>query len=91
MSDRLNNNGARQRFERTLEGGTAFASYRLGAGTVAILHTEVPLALRGSGVGSTFVREVLQEIRRLGLKVEPQCSFVRAFMAKNPEFNDLLP
>ena len=85
----LRNNASRQRYERDVEGGTAFASYRLEAGTVAIFHTEVPKALRGSGAGSTFIREVLQEVRRQGLKVEPECSFVRAFMAKNSEFNDL--
>ena len=80
-----------QRFERAVEGGTAFACYRLEAGTLAIFHTEVPAASRGRGLGSAFVREVLQEVRRRGLKVEPECSFVRAFMAKHPEFNDLLP
>jgi uncharacterized protein len=86
---RLRNNTSRQRFERDVEGGTAFASYRLEAGTVAIFPTEVPAALRGSGAGSAFVREVLQEVRWQALKVEPECSFVRAFMAKNAQFNDL--
>ena len=69
--------------------GPPFANYRLEAGTVAIFHTEVPAALRGSGAGSAFIREVLQEVRRQGLKVEPECSFVRAFMANNSELDDL--
>jgi hypothetical protein len=51
---------------------------------------EVPAKMTGSGVGSAFVRRVLKEIRRQGRKFDPQCGFVRAFMSKHPEFNDLL-
>ena len=90
MAGTLRNNSARNRYELDLEGGTAFAVYRLSPGVVTIVHSEVPAALRGSGVGSAFVAQVLEEVRRQGLKVVPQCGFVRAFMARNPEFNDLL-
>jgi predicted GNAT family acetyltransferase len=91
VSDGIRNNKTLNRFERDLEGGTAIANYRMATGVVRVIHTEVPAAMRGSGAGSAFVRDVLEEARRLGLKVEPECSFMRAFMAKNPEFNDLLP
>lgn len=90
MSDGIRNNAVLNRFELDLDEGVAFASYRTSPGTIIIVHTEVPAAMRGSGAGSAFVRQVLEEVRRLGLKVEPQCSFVRAFMTKNPEFADLL-
>jgi predicted GNAT family acetyltransferase len=90
VTARLRNNAAHSRYELDLEGGTAFAVYRTSPGVVTIAHSEVPTALRGSGAGSAFVRQVLEEVRREGLKVMPQCGFVRAFMARNPEFNDLL-
>jgi uncharacterized protein len=86
----LRNNAARNRYELDLEGGTAFAIYRLSPGIITIMHSEVPAALRGSGVGSAFVAQVLQEVRRQGLKVVPQCGFVRTFMTRSPEFKDLL-
>lgn len=86
----LRNNKARNRFEDDLADGIAFASYRVADGTATIFHTEVPRSMRGSGAGSAFIRQVLQEVRRLGLKVEPECGFVRAYMARHPEFNDLL-
>ena len=88
MPNRLSNNGARKGFEWALEAGTAFASYRLGAGSIAIYHTEVPAAARGSGVGSAFIRQVPQEVSRPGPKLEPECAFVPAMLAKNPEFDD---
>ena len=91
MTAALRDNTALKRFEAEVEGGMAFANYRESPGTLTIVHTEVPASARGNGIGSAFVRDVLQEIRRQGLKVVPQCSFVRTFMAKNPEYNDLLP
>ena len=90
MSGPVRNNTALGRFEQDLEGGVAFTTYRLSPRAITILHTEVPPSMRSTGAGSRFVRRVLQEIRAQGLKVVPQCSFVRAFMTKNPEFNDLL-
>ena len=86
----VRNNTALSRFELDLEDGIAFAIYRRSPGTVTIVHTEVPPRTRGGGVGTAFVRRVLEEVRGQGLKVIPQCGFVRAFMARNPEFDDLL-
>ena len=53
------------------------------------LRRELAKAFRAAA-DSACVRRVLEEVRRQGLKVVPQCSFVRAYMAKNPEFNELL-
>ena len=90
MPDRVRNNEALDRFELDVEGGLAIAKYQLSPGRIAIVHTEVPARLRGSGLGSRLARAVLKEVRRQGLKVVPQCGFMRAFMEKNTEFNDLL-
>ena len=90
MAATIRTNAALSRYELDLEGGLAFAVYRASPRVVTIVHTEVPAAMRGSGAGSAFVRQVLEEVRRQGLKVVPECGFVRAFMAKNPQFNDLL-
>ena len=37
-----------------------------------------------------FTAEEVEAARAEGLKVVPRCSFVSAFMARHPEFNDLL-
>src|SRR5438034_10980241 len=50
------------RFERDVDGGTAFASYCAAAGVARIFYTEVPAALRGEGAGSAFVRDVLEKL-----------------------------
>ena len=86
----LTDNIGMNRFEMLVEGHIAFVTYRRAPGTIALLHAEVPAELEGRGVGSRLARATLEAVRGESLKVVPRCSFIAAFMAKNPEFNDLL-
>ncbi len=86
----VRNNAALGRYELEVDGETASLYYRTAPGVITLAHTEVPPAIGGRGVGSTLVREVLDDVRAQGLKVVTTCPFVAAFMGKHPEFNDLL-
>jgi uncharacterized protein len=86
----LRQNVARSRYELDVEGGEAFALYRLAGGVMTFTHTEVPAHLRGRGLGSRMMRAVLEDVRAQGLKVVPRCPFVASFIASHPEFADLL-
>ena len=59
-------------------------------GRIALLHTEVPDALSGQGIGPKLVRGTLDAVRAEGLKVVPRCEFVAAYVARHPEYRDLL-
>ncbi len=50
----------------------------------------MPEALSGQGVGSKLVRGVLDALRAEGAKVVPRCEFVAAYIARHPEYRDLL-
>jgi predicted GNAT family acetyltransferase len=89
MSD-VRDNKAKSRFELDVEGGIAFANYRLAASAVIITHTETPPALRGRGVASELVHGALELIRADGLKVVAGCGFVVDYLQKHPEFSDLV-
>ena len=78
------------RFELDADGATAFLNYRIDGGTITLLHTETPVALRGRGIASQLVRDVLDNVRARGLQVVPRCDFVRAFLAKHPQYRDLV-
>jgi hypothetical protein len=86
----IRDNTALSRFELDAGGVTAFVSYRLGDGVITLLHTETPPQARGQGIASQLVAGALQAARARGLKVIPRCGFVRAYIAKHPEFSDLV-
>lgn len=90
MSDHVKDNPAENRFELHVGSHLAATYYRKTPGVITFLHTEVPEALGGQGIGSKLVRGALEAVRNEGLRVVPQCPFVAAFMRKHPEFNDLL-
>jgi uncharacterized protein len=86
----VRDNKARSRFELDVEGGLAFANYRLTPQAVIIIHTETPPALRGRGVASELVRGALVLIRADGHKVIAGCSFVVDYLRKHPEDADMV-
>jgi predicted GNAT family acetyltransferase len=73
-----------------VDGHTAYSVYRIEGDVITFIHTIVPPALEGRGVGSRLVAGELAIVRERGLKVIPQCPFVRAWMEKHPETRDLL-
>jgi hypothetical protein len=90
MPSPVRQNAALSRFELDADGGTAVLLYRQAGGVLTLLHTETPAALRGRGIASRLVLGALEQARAQKLKVVPACGFVRATMARHPEFNDLL-
>jgi predicted GNAT family acetyltransferase len=84
----VNDNKALSRFELDVEGGVAFANYRLAPGVVVITHTETPRELRGRGIASALVKGALALIRSEGLKVVAGCGFVANYLDKHPEEAD---
>jgi predicted GNAT family acetyltransferase len=90
MSEAVRDNKVLHRFEMDAGGETAVAYYALSPGTIRFDHTEVPAALRGRGIASRLVHGALEASRAAHLKVVPRCSFVSAYLARHPEFNDLI-
>jgi predicted GNAT family acetyltransferase len=84
------NNEARSRFEADLGGAVAFADYRLRDGALELPHTVVPDAFSGHGVASQLARAALTYARERGLRVIPSCSFMAHYIAKHPEWRDIV-
>ena len=89
MTDIVNNK-AQHRYELTVEGHLAATYYEIADGVITFIHTEVPAELGGKGVGSKLVQGALDQVRAEGLKVIPQCPFVKAYIGKHAEYADLL-
>ncbi|HEX7634452.1 MAG TPA: GNAT family N-acetyltransferase [Noviherbaspirillum sp.] len=90
MTETVRNNPAEHRYELTVDGHLAATYYKIADGVITFVHTEVPDALAGRGVGSKLVKGALDQVRSQGLKVVPQCPFVKAYIEKHGEYADLL-
>ena len=86
----VRDNKAQGRFELDVDGGIAFANYRLAPSAVIITHTETPRALRGHGIASQLVEGALALIRADGRKVIGACGFVVDYLSKHPEYADMV-
>lgn len=83
-------NTAQSRYEMSIEGQLALVTYRHGPDRIIyLIHTEVPQALAGQGVGSRLAKGVLDTVRSEGLSVVAECPFLVSYMARHPEYQDL--
>jgi predicted GNAT family acetyltransferase len=91
-------NPDRHRYEAQVDGEPAgFAAYEpadpaeAGAEPVVVFtHTEVDDRFEGQGVGSALARAALDDVRSQGRRVVPQCPFIRAWIEKHPDYQDLV-
>jgi predicted GNAT family acetyltransferase len=90
MTDTVRNNTDENRYELSVDGHLAATYYRIADGVITFIHTEVPDAQAGRGIGGKLVKGALDQVRAAGLKVVPQCPFVRAYIEKHPDYADLL-
>jgi predicted GNAT family acetyltransferase len=90
MTENFRDNEDRNRFELDVEGAIAFVAYRKSPGAITLVHTEVPPQLGGKGIGSKLGRATLDAVRAQGRKLTVECDFIRSFMIKHGEYNDLL-
>jgi uncharacterized protein len=84
------NNTSKHRYELAVDGHIAATYYAIDGGVITFIHTEVPPELGGKGIGSRLIKGALDQVRSDGLKVIPQCPFVKAFIDKNAAYQDLL-
>jgi predicted GNAT family acetyltransferase len=90
MEEMVKDNKEKHQFELTIDGATAFSQYRMHPGVIEFYHTVVPDVLAGRGVGSALISNELDQVRARGLKVKPTCPFVKAYINKHPEYQDLV-
>lgn len=80
------------RFEAVIDGEVAgFAAYELAEDAITFTHTEVDDRFEGRGVGSALARQALDAVRADGgRRVRPQCSFIKGWIDKHPDYADLV-
>lgn len=86
----VTHNPEQQRFEALVDGQLSECVYRRTPDGVALVHTEVPVALEGRGIAAALVRAALQWAREQGYRVQPRCSYVVTYLRRHPEWADVV-
>jgi predicted GNAT family acetyltransferase len=86
----VSDNTQLHRFELAAEGQIAFIDYRRSGNVVTMIHTEVPVALNGHGIGSALAKGALELVRQRNETVVPQCSFIRSYIERHPDYEELV-
>jgi uncharacterized protein len=82
----------RERYELSSDGEVVgYSAYRARPGLIAFVHTEVDERLQGRGLADRLIRFALEDARARGLAVLPFCPFVKAFIERHREFDELVP
>ncbi len=73
------------RFVLDVDGYLAELVYRVQGTYLVLIHTEVPEALEGRGLGGVLVRAALDRAVRDGLTIVPLCPFARGWLERHPD------
>ncbi len=90
MTHPIEHQADRGRFQAVVDGLTSVTEYRLEAGVMTIMHTEVPAALAGRGLASALTRAALDHARDAGWKVRPLCTYAQGYIQRHPDTQALL-
>lgn len=78
------------RYWAKVEGGEAELTYRKrDDGVIVIDRTFTPPEARGGGIARHLTERAVDDARRLGLKIVPQCPYVARLFSERREWADL--
>jgi predicted GNAT family acetyltransferase len=81
----------RCRFEARLGDELAgVLTYLREDGVTVLPHTKVDERFEGRGIGGLLAKAALDDARERGLRVDPACPFIAAYIRKNPQYADLV-
>ena len=68
-----------------------FTEYRPRGDRYAFVHTVIGDEFGGRGLASQLIKGTLDQIRSRGIAVLPYCPFVRRYIQRHPDYQDLVP
>ena len=92
MSTEVVQDAVQNRFELLLDGEpVGLVDYQVRDNTIVLIHTEIDPAQREAGLGGELIHGALNLIRaETEYRVVASCTFASAWIARHPEYQDLL-
>lgn len=72
------------------EGEKAFVNYHLSDGKYYLTHAEVPISMRGKGIGKQLVEKTFQYVEDHQLKAKAICSYIRLIRQRDTKWHDII-
>ena len=72
-------------FQIDVDGQAAVLDTRTEGDRLVLVHTGVPDAAEGQGIGSKLVRAALEHAIAEDLTIVPECPFARSWLEKHPD------
>lgn len=83
-------NREEHRFEIDTDGGPAFVAYVIDGDEITFTHTKVPKEAEGKGIAGKLVAAAMAYARESKLRVIPKCPYVRSWLERHHEYDDIL-
>lgn len=80
----VTDNREASRLEVQADGELAELTYRTRAGRLVLIHTGVPDALGGRGLGGRLVLAAIDKAAQEGMTLVPLCPFARGWLQRHP-------
>lgn len=87
-SDDLVHDPDRRQFRLNVEGSIAFVDYILRDGQYLLVHSEVPVALRGKGAGQRLVEKTFEYLEAHQWPAVAQCPYIQAVARRSPHWRE---
>lgn len=81
----IRDDSAQHRFVLETDEGVAELVYRLEDDRLVLIHTEVPDAFQGRGIGAQLVTTAVDRARADGLTIVPLCPYARQWLERHPD------
>jgi len=79
----VSDNAAQSRFELNIDAHVAYLTYERSPNTLTLVHTEVPVEIRGRHIGDRLVEAALAIGRSEGRRLVVVCPFARAYLRRH--------
>ena len=81
---------ANQQFRLSVDQHIALVDYVMNGDKLMLTHSEVPVALRGQGVGKVLVDKTFEYLRDHHLQAHAVCSYIRVIAQRDPQWQGIV-
>jgi uncharacterized protein len=90
MDYEVKHNIEASRFEIDIEDNEAFCNYHISGNVITLIYVFTPPEYRGKGIAAQVAKYALDYARDNNLKVVPQCPYMRDYIERHEEYQDLV-